>query len=85
MGLTSLVKGKIFQTVIDKLAQSEPRTTVGGMALAGIVAANIDYPKLIQGDPQQIGNLAAAIIVAVLGYYMNHSKLVGGSGGQAQK
>ena len=85
MSLTSLVKGKILGTVIDKIAASEPRTTIAGAALAGLVAANIDYNKLVQGDPQQIGQAVAAVIVALLGYWANHKNLTGGTNGQTQK
>jgi len=85
VSLTSLIKGKVIQTVVDKVAQSEPRTTGLGFVLSGIVAANIDYNKLVQGDLQQIGNLVAAVVVALLGWFTNHSKLTGGGNGQAQK
>jgi len=76
MSLTTLIKGKILGTVISKMAASEPRTTIGGFILASIMAANVDYGKVFQGDPQQLGLLIAAPIVAVLLYYTNHSKLV---------
>lgn len=85
MGLTGFVKGKIIGTIVDKLAQSEPRTTLAGAALASIVAANIDYNKLVQGDSQQIGNAVAAVIVVLLGYWTNHKSLAGGGNAQAPK
>ncbi len=72
MGIVGSIKGKIFSTVVDKIAASEPRTTALGFVLAGIQAANIDYGKLLQKDPQQIGQLIAAIVTALLGYYINH-------------
>ena len=75
MGLESSVKGKILSVAVNKLAASEPRTTLAGAILGGIVAANIDYGKLVQKDPQQVGNLVAAIAVVLLGYWSNHSAL----------
>jgi hypothetical protein len=75
MSLTSLVKGKIIGTVVDKISASEPRTTIAGFVLATVVASNIDYGKLSQGDPTQIGNLIGAIAAAVLGWFANHKNL----------
>lgn len=75
MSLKDTVNGKIIGVVIDKVAKSEPRTTAAGVILGGIVAANVDYAKVLQKDPQQIGNLIGAVAVAALGYYTNHKKL----------
>lgn len=72
MSLSSFVKGKVLASFIGKVADSEPRTTVAGAALAGLIAAKIDYNKLVQGDPQQIGNAVAAVIVALIGYWTNN-------------
>lgn len=72
MSLTKSIEGTILGTVLKKVAASEPKTTILGVILAGAVAANLDYAKLLQGDPQQIGNAVAAIVVAVLGYYTNN-------------
>lgn len=74
MSLSTLIKGKILGTVISKVAASEPRTTIAGAALGGLIAAQIDYNKLLQGDPQQIAAAIAAVIVAVWGYFTNHPK-----------
>lgn len=75
MGLGTFVKGNILKVVVDKVAKSEPRTTVLGFMLSAVVASQIDYNKLLQGDTTQIGNLVATLVIAVLGYYTNHPKL----------
>lgn len=77
MSISSLVKGKILGTVIQKVADSEPRTTIAGAALSGLIASNIDYNKLVQGDTQQIATAIAALLVAVISYFTNHKKVTG--------
>jgi hypothetical protein len=74
VSIATSVKGSILRRVIENVRASEPRTSALGAVLGGIVAANIDYNKLLQGDPQQIGNLVAAIVVVLLGWFTNHSK-----------
>lgn len=76
MSLSTIVKGTILGNVISRVAASEPRTTIAGATLSGLIAAQIDYNKLIQGDPQQIAAAIAAVIVAVFGWFTNHSKVV---------
>lgn len=71
-----MFEGTIIKVVVDKLAKSEPRTTLAGAALGAVVAANIDYGKLMQKDPVQIGNLVGAVLTVALGYWMNHGDLV---------
>jgi hypothetical protein len=75
MSLDTAVKGKVIQIVLDKLSASEPRTTLAGAALAAVIATKVDYSKVLQGDPTQLGNLIAAVLVAVIGYFTNHKKL----------
>lgn len=78
MGLIASIKGKILKTAVNKVAASEPKTSILGALLGGIVAANIDYNKLLQGDPQQIGNAVGAAVVVLLGWFANnaHKKAV---------
>lgn len=75
MSLSKSIEGTILGTVVKKIAASEPRTTILGTVLGGVVLAQIDYGKLLAGDPTQIGNAVAAIVVAVIGYYTNHPSL----------
>jgi hypothetical protein len=70
-----MFEGTIVKTIIDKIAKSEPRTTVLGFVLAGVIAAQVDYSKLMQKDPVQIGNLIGAIVTALLGYYTNNKSI----------
>lgn len=75
MSLSSSIKGSILGSAIKKVADSEPRTTLLGFAAAAVLADKIDYGKLFEGDPQQIGTFVGAIVVAVFGYFTNHKEL----------
>ena len=72
MGLKTAIGGTVLRTVIEKVAASEPRTTALGATLGGLVASKIDYSKLLQGDPAQVGLAVAAVVVALMGYFTNH-------------
>ena len=73
--ITSL-KASILERFIKNLAKSEPITTIGGAVLAAVVATNVNYTLLLHKDPQQIANLASAVVVCIVGYYTNHADLV---------
>jgi hypothetical protein len=77
MSIKTSLEGTIIAKILSNLAASEPKTTILGALLAGIVATKIDYSQLLQGDPTQIANAISAVVITVLGYYTNHSKLVG--------
>lgn len=72
MSISSFAKGEFLKVLVAKVQKSEPKTTVLGAALAGVVGTQIDYNKLAQGDTQQIALLVAGILVAVIGYYTNN-------------
>lgn len=76
MSVKTAIGGKVLSTVLTKLKESEPVTTISGATVASVIAANIDYSKLLQGDPTQIGLAIGAVATGVLGYYTNHSKVV---------
>jgi len=47
-------------------------TTVLGAILAVVLAAsNVDYSKLVEGDPREIGKMVSSALVALLGYFTN--------------
>ena len=75
MSIKDSLEGSIIGKVLKNLQASEPVTTLLGFVLAGIVAAKVDYGKLLNKDPDQIANLVSAVVIAVMGYYTNHGKL----------
>lgn len=76
MSIVSSIKGSIIGSIINNIAKSEPKTTALGAVLAAIQLANVDYGKLVQGDPEQVGRVVAAVVTALLGYFTNHKNLV---------
>lgn len=77
MGLVAFTKDKMIGGALKKLADSEPRTTISGWVLAGIVGANVDYDKVLNGDRTEQSKLVGAAVLAVFSYFVNHKKLVG--------
>lgn len=74
MSFSSMIEGTIIRAALDKIVASEPRTSFLGLLGGGVIAAKIDYGKLIQGDPQQIGNLVGVVVVVLIGWFTNHSR-----------
>lgn len=70
------VEGGVLSKVISNLAASEPKTTILGAILAGIVASHTSYAKLLSGDSDAISTVVAAVVVAAIGYFTNSSKPV---------
>lgn len=50
---------------------NDTKTTMLGAILGGLLAANVDYAKLLDGDPQAAGQLVGAAIAGLLGFYTN--------------
>ena len=50
---------------------NDRKASVLGVVLAAIIAANVDFSKVMQLDPAAVGQLAGALITAVLGVYIN--------------
>lgn len=72
MSIPNFIKGDIIKSALKKVAGSnDTKTTVLGVAAAGVIAAQIDWNKLFQKDPAQIGLLIGTIVTAVFGYYTN--------------
>ena len=52
---------------------NDNKTSVLGVVLGAIVVLNIDYSKVFQLDPAEMGKLAGAVVTAVLGFYVNRT------------
>jgi formate/nitrite transporter FocA (FNT family) len=71
MGLSSSIKGMMLKSFINKLASNDNKVTILSMVASTIIAAKVDYGKLVNLDPNEVGNMVGAIVIAVLGYYTN--------------
>jgi len=50
---------------------NDKKTTWLGVLIGGIVAANADYTKVLEGNAAEISKLGVAVAVALIGYYTN--------------
>lgn len=66
------IKARIVRSFLSSLAKSnDTRTTILGIVAASLIAAQLDWGKLLQGDPDQIGMAAGAAVAALFGYWTN--------------
>lgn len=67
--------GKAISNTVKDVAKSpDHQATAVGAIGAGLIAANIDYGKLLQGDSTEIGKAVGATVLAVVGYFFNRGK-----------
>jgi len=76
MGLPNFIKSDIIKTVLKKVSSDpDTQTTVLGVAGGALLAANVDWGKVIgQHDGVEIGKAVGALIVAIFGFYTNKPK-----------
>lgn len=69
--LTTL-KINFVKACLGGLAKSnDTKTTVLGLAAAALIGAQLDWAKLLHGDPQALGEAVGAVVAALIGYYTN--------------
>jgi len=52
---------------------NDKKTTILGAILAALIMTRVDWTKVFQGDPTNIGIVVGALVTALLGYYTNKS------------
>jgi hypothetical protein len=68
----TFVKVDFAKALLGRLtASNDTKTTVLGIAAAGLLAANLDWGRLFHGDSVQLGQAAGALVAAAIGYYTN--------------
>ncbi len=67
------IKGLGVKAFLTQLAKgnNDKKTTVLGYTAALIIAAQIDYTKLLDGDPGEIGKAAGVVVAALWGFFTN--------------
>lgn len=50
---------------------NDRKSTIVGAILGALQLANVDYVKLTEGDLTEAGKSIAAVLTAILGYYIN--------------
>lgn len=86
MGVPNFVKADIVKAALKKVANdNDTKTTVLGVVGGAVLASQIDWAKLFQHDPGQIGLLIGTIVATAFGYYTNKSGGVSGGDKQAPR
>lgn len=76
MGIPNFIKGDVVKIALKKIAgDNDTKTTVLGAAASAVLLAQIDWGKLFQKDPNQIGLLIGALVTGIFGYYTNKSSV----------
>jgi hypothetical protein len=61
-----------LKALLARLATSnDTKATILGIVAGGLLAANLDWGKLIAFDSAQLGQAAGAVIAVLIGYYTN--------------
>lgn len=68
--LKKLALTQVIKNVLSKVS-ADHKTTVVGVLGSALLAANIDYGKLIEGDTPQVTNAVTAVVLALIGYFTN--------------
>jgi len=70
--MLTFIKSDFAKAALSKLAHdNDTKTTVLGIAAAGLLTANLDWSKLFHGDSAELGKAAGAIVAILIGYYTN--------------
>lgn len=65
-----LAAGALTSLLKSLATNKDTQTSVTGMIAAAVLAVpGLDMTKLVAGDPSQIAHLAAALLVALIGYF----------------
>lgn len=84
MSIVTAIKGDIVKAALKKVAgDNDTKTTALGTIAAGLLASQIDWGKLFQKDPTQIGLLVGTVVTLLFGYFTN-KKDKGNGGGDKQ-
>lgn len=72
MGIPNFIKGDIIKAALRNVAgNNDTKATILGFVASAVLAAQIDYGKLLQKDPNEIGKAVGVLVAAVFGYYTN--------------
>jgi hypothetical protein len=70
--LPAFIKADFLREALKRVASSnDTKTTILGVGAGALLAANLDWTKLLHGDSGELGKATGAVIVAALGYYTN--------------
>jgi len=68
------IKALFVKSLVKQLARDNDRkTTVLGIVAAALLAAQLDWSRLVAGDAGEIGRAAGVAVAALFGYLTNKS------------
>jgi hypothetical protein len=68
----NFIKSAFVKSYLGKLSNSnDTKATLIGVIAAGLLASGLDWGKIFEKDPQEIGKLVGSITIALLGYWTN--------------
>lgn len=70
--MLAFVKADFAKALLGRLAKdNDTKTTLLGIAAAALIAAQLDWGKLVAGDSAELGKAAGAVVAGLLGFYTN--------------
>jgi len=70
--ILKLVGVTALKTALKKFStDNSTKTTVLGVLAAGLLAADIDFGKLLTGDVAEITKVVSAVVALLFGFYTN--------------
>jgi len=68
----NFLKALFTKSFLKKLAgDNNSKTTLLGFLAAALLAANVEWSKVLAGEPAEIGQAAAVLIAALWGWFTN--------------
>lgn len=70
--MLTFVKADFAKALVGVLAKNNDRkTTILGLVAAALLASQINWKLLVQGDGTAIGTAVGVVVAALIGYYTN--------------
>jgi hypothetical protein len=78
MQIPKFIEAAFIKAFLSKIAKDpDTQTSVLGFIAAALLACKeVDWSKVLNGDPGAIGTLVACVVVALLGWRTNKAKAV---------
>lgn len=70
--MLTFVKADFAREAVKRIAASnDHKTTILGVVAGLLIAAQLDWGKLVNGDSVEMGKAAGAVVAGLVGYYTN--------------
>jgi hypothetical protein len=70
--MITFIKVRFTKSMLGQLAHNnDTKTTMLGLAAGALLASQLDFGKLLQKDPDELGKAAGVVIAVLIGYWTN--------------